>query len=83
MRVIVRVLAFVKEDCGNLVEWAAGMFTGLAQEMQKRQASGVRRRAFGFRLSAFGFRLSAFGFRLSAWRVYEQKGCFDHSHSSV
>ena len=34
MRVIVRVLAFVKNDDRSLLEWAAGLFTGLAQEMQ-------------------------------------------------
>jgi hypothetical protein len=43
MRVIVRVFAFTRNDSENLVEWAAGLFTGLAQEMQK----GVRRQAEG------------------------------------
>jgi len=51
MRVIARVFAFVKNDGGNLVEWAAGLFTGLAQEMQKSgpQASRSRQPSFGFR----------------------------------
>jgi len=35
MRVIVRVSAGGRDDIENLVGRAAGMFTGLAQEMQK------------------------------------------------
>jgi hypothetical protein len=38
MRVIVRVSRWEKIEIENLVEWAAGLCTGLAQEMQK----GVR-----------------------------------------
>ena len=51
MRVIARVLGCGKMGMGNLLKLAAGMFTGLAQEMQKgrRQASGVRRQASGVR----------------------------------
>jgi len=36
---IVRVSVGVKSEIGNLVELAAGLFTGLAQEMQKRRLS--------------------------------------------
>jgi hypothetical protein len=43
MRVIVRVSGWEKTEFENLIEWAAGLCTGLAQEMQKgrRQAGGL------------------------------------------
>jgi len=43
MRVIVRVSGWEKIEFENLIEWAAGLCTGLAQEMQKgrRQAGGL------------------------------------------